>query len=257
LRPEQREGIEYEFDVIGDLDLDNTLIVSKTRIPMLHGAVVLKPGPELAEKIRDWLAEGEETAGPMAYRAQALDPDVTREQLLRLHATVKAAGLFHAPVTDGEGRPTMLGDLIVARGQALATVKTERPTDVGLRGRTAARAKLVKDARKAAETGEPIDADVVEDGPVEQHQHARMHVLWGKAGVDKDDRETRLAVTSHLIGHDVTSSSELKYAEAELIIERLRSFDSAGGDALKQAVDRWLGEYHAARAAADDAAEAS
>jgi hypothetical protein len=120
LRPEQREGIEYEFDVIGDLDLDNTLSVSKTRIPMLHGAAVVKPGPELAETIRDWLAEGEETTGPLSYRAEALDPDVTVEQLRTLHATVTAAGLLNAPVTDSDGNPTVLGDLVVARGRAMA-----------------------------------------------------------------------------------------------------------------------------------------
>jgi len=120
LRPEQREGIEYEFDVIGDLDLDNTLSVSKTRIPMLHGAVIAKPGPELAETIRDWLADGEETTGPLAYRAEALDPAVTVEQLRTLHDTVKAGGLLNAPVTDADGNPTVLGDLIVARGRALA-----------------------------------------------------------------------------------------------------------------------------------------
>lgn len=125
LRPEQREGLEYEFDVIGDLDLDNNLIVSKTRIPMLHGAVIPKPGPALAVTIADWLADGEETVGPMAYRAQALDPDATKEQLLELLAAVKAEGLAGAPVTDQDGQPTVLEQLIIARGRALAAVAAE------------------------------------------------------------------------------------------------------------------------------------
>ncbi|MER7433170.1 ATP-binding protein [Pseudonocardia alni] len=119
LRPEQREGIEYEFDVIGDLDLDNNLVVSKTRIPMLHGAVIPKPGPELAETIRDWLADGEEVAGPLAYRAEALDPDTDRSGLLQLLETVRSSGLTNAPVTDGEGAPTTLERLIIARGRAI------------------------------------------------------------------------------------------------------------------------------------------
>jgi hypothetical protein len=80
----------------------------------------VKPGPELAETIRDWLAEGEETTGPLSYRAEALDPDVTVEQLRTLHATVTAAGLLNAPVTDSDGNPTVLGDLVVARGRAMA-----------------------------------------------------------------------------------------------------------------------------------------
>lgn len=125
MRPEQREGLEYEFDVIGDLDLDNNLMVSKTRIPMLHGAVIQKPGPELAVTIRDWLADGIETAGPMTYRAQALDPDATKERLLELLATVKSEGLAGAPVTDQDGQPTVLEHLIIARGRAMAAVAAE------------------------------------------------------------------------------------------------------------------------------------
>lgn len=120
LRPEQREGIEYEFDVIGDLDLDNNLSVSKTRIPMLHGAVVPQPGPGLAETIRDWLAEGEEVEGPLSFRATALDDATTIEALRQMLTDVKAKGLFNAPVTDENGAPTVLGELITARGRALA-----------------------------------------------------------------------------------------------------------------------------------------
>jgi hypothetical protein len=121
MKPEQREGIEYEFDVVGDLDLDNTLSISKTRIPMLHGQVIPKPGPEIAETIADWLADGEDVPGPLAYRSEALDPTGTRESLLALLAKVSAAGLRGAPVLDEHNNPTVLGDLIVARGRALPT----------------------------------------------------------------------------------------------------------------------------------------
>ncbi len=124
LKPEQRDGTEYEFDVIGDMDLDNTLTVSKTRIPVLHGAVISKPGPELADTIGDWLEDGEDVPGPLLYRSQALDPDATRDSLLALLSTVTAAGLVNAPMTDGDGNPTVLGDLIKSRGRALAGSST-------------------------------------------------------------------------------------------------------------------------------------
>lgn len=119
LKPEQRDGIEYEFDVIGDLDLDNTLSVSKTRIPLLHGQVIAKPGPELAATIADWLADGEETVGPLAYRLAAIDPDATLDGLRDLRDQVRDAGLLGAPITDEHGHPTTLGELIVHRGRAL------------------------------------------------------------------------------------------------------------------------------------------
>jgi hypothetical protein len=119
LKPEQREGLEYEFSVVGDMDHTNTLTVSKTRLPMLNGAVLAKPGPELAETIKDWLTDGEETAGPLEYRAQALSPDATYQGMRDLHTVVSTAGLANAPVTDGEGHPTTLAELIAARGSAL------------------------------------------------------------------------------------------------------------------------------------------
>lgn len=119
LKPEQREGMEYEFDVIGDMDLDNTLTVSKTRIPILHGASVAKPGPELAMTIVDWLADGEDVPGPDLYRTLALAEDVTRQGLLDLLATVQSGGLFNAPVVDADANPTVLGELIKSRGRAL------------------------------------------------------------------------------------------------------------------------------------------
>jgi hypothetical protein len=119
LKPEQRDGMEYEFDVIGDLDLDNTLTVSKTRVPMLHGAVITKPGAELADTIGDWLADGEDIPGPLLYRSQALGTtDV--DDLKALWHKVKAAGLLNAPTVDADQNPTVLGDLITARAKAVA-----------------------------------------------------------------------------------------------------------------------------------------
>jgi hypothetical protein len=124
LKPDQREGIEYEYDLIGDMDMENTMTVSKSRIPMLSGQVIEKPGPELAATIKDWLADGEDTPGPLLYRAEALDPDATYDGLRELYGQVETAGLLGAPVTDHGGAPTVLGDLIKARGQALKAPAT-------------------------------------------------------------------------------------------------------------------------------------
>lgn len=120
LKPDQREGIEFEMDVVGDMDMDNTLTVSKSRLPMLTGAVIERPDSALAATIGDWLADGEDTPGPLLYRSEALSEDATYESLRKLHVTVTNLGLLNAPVTDANGSPTVLGALIVARGQALS-----------------------------------------------------------------------------------------------------------------------------------------
>lgn len=119
LKPEQRDNIEYEFDVIGDMDLDNTLTVTKTRIPMLTNQIILKPGVELAVTIADWLADGEDVMGPLGYRAAILDPDATADDLRVIRDQLTLAGLANAPIADADENPTTLLQLVNARGRAL------------------------------------------------------------------------------------------------------------------------------------------
>jgi len=59
LQPIQREGLEYEFDICGDMDLSNTMMISKTRYSPLQQSVIKKPGKELALTIKKWLNNGE------------------------------------------------------------------------------------------------------------------------------------------------------------------------------------------------------
>lgn len=58
MQPVQREGMEYEFDVVGDLDQENALTISKTRCRALTGAVLAKPGDAFADTLKAWLTDG-------------------------------------------------------------------------------------------------------------------------------------------------------------------------------------------------------
>ena len=72
MQPVQRDGLEYEFDVIADLDQDNNLIVGKTRCSALNGYVQKQAGEETAVILRDWLTDGApapEKPQPSAGRA--------------------------------------------------------------------------------------------------------------------------------------------------------------------------------------------
>lgn len=64
LAPKFREGGEYEFDVVANLDLEHNLIVEKTRLSFLDGKVIAKPGPDLGKAIADWLNSGEKPKAP-------------------------------------------------------------------------------------------------------------------------------------------------------------------------------------------------
>ena len=56
LAPIQRDGMEYEFDVFAEMDHANRFIVSKSRCPALHEAVIAKPDAKVAETLLGWLA---------------------------------------------------------------------------------------------------------------------------------------------------------------------------------------------------------
>jgi hypothetical protein len=58
LQPDQRDGLEFEFDLVGDLDADHYLRVTKTRYDALDGQVIHKPGPEFADDLLAWLEFG-------------------------------------------------------------------------------------------------------------------------------------------------------------------------------------------------------
>jgi hypothetical protein len=62
LAPVQRDGMEYEFDVVGDIDQRHILRVTKTRCRQLDDAVIPNPGEDVAETLRAWLTDGTEPA---------------------------------------------------------------------------------------------------------------------------------------------------------------------------------------------------
>lgn len=73
--PVQRDGLEYEFDVVADIDACN-LQVTKTRCSALTDAYIEKPGADLAETLRDWLTDG--VVAPEAMREP--EPPTVEEQ---------------------------------------------------------------------------------------------------------------------------------------------------------------------------------
>ena len=58
MAPVQRQGMEYEFTLVGDMDIDHTIVVSKSRCPALADAVEKKPGKDFFKRFLDWLNSG-------------------------------------------------------------------------------------------------------------------------------------------------------------------------------------------------------
>jgi DNA polymerase III delta prime subunit len=81
LAPIQTSGIEYEFDLAGEINLEHILTISKSRCPELSNQTFLNPGQELAESLRAWLTDG----APM--------PETHQQKCDRVRAAREAAGL--------------------------------------------------------------------------------------------------------------------------------------------------------------------
>jgi hypothetical protein len=81
IEPIQRKGVQYEFDVVGSLDIDNTLNIVKTRCSALQGAVYHQAGKELADVLKLWL-----DGAPMPPRT------VSSDRLNSLYRRGKAVG---------------------------------------------------------------------------------------------------------------------------------------------------------------------
>lgn len=58
LEPVQRDGVEYEFDIVGEME-DATLRVGKSRYTDLTGQVIEAPNRALGAELKAWLSEGE------------------------------------------------------------------------------------------------------------------------------------------------------------------------------------------------------
>lgn len=57
LAPIQRDDVEYEFDIVGVLDSDHTMLVSKSRANDIQGEIA-RPGADFALKLHEWLNTG-------------------------------------------------------------------------------------------------------------------------------------------------------------------------------------------------------
>ena len=58
MAPIQRDGMEYEFDVVAEMTSDNEMVIQKTRCPELTGQVIAKPNGATSATLRAWLTDG-------------------------------------------------------------------------------------------------------------------------------------------------------------------------------------------------------
>lgn len=90
MAPEQRAGVEYEFTVVADMDLEHRLVVSKSRCDVIADKVAPKGrSAEVAQEFAAWLDTGvtpidDDTAAGIVARIVAVPDEATRGELKRM-----------------------------------------------------------------------------------------------------------------------------------------------------------------------------
>ena len=128
LKPVQRDGIEYEFDIVGDLDVENTLVITKTRLSSLAGEVLRRPDELLAKRILAWLDDGKQLPTVPEYLERAIQAE-TADELRSLFREVQQRNLGGAAVQTPAGEPTTLAALIGEYGRALDRIAKAEQAD--------------------------------------------------------------------------------------------------------------------------------
>ena len=115
----QRDGFEYEFAVVGEMNHQNQMLITKSRFPTVTvGELYDRPGNDFIRTIADYLAAGDVLPSPQEYADKALAAGVTRAELRALLDEVHRAGYDGAGVSDPAGNPIGLRDFIIELGRA-------------------------------------------------------------------------------------------------------------------------------------------
>lgn len=85
LSPIQRPGMEYEFDLVCDIDWSHIMTVSKSRCSAVQDLKVEKPGPSFMAPVIDWLQSGSSapvSSTPVVTASVAAAPQITLDSLV-------------------------------------------------------------------------------------------------------------------------------------------------------------------------------
>jgi len=115
LEPVQGKGIEYEFDLLGEMSTDHVLSILKDRTGEFQDRIIEEPGEDMGKELMEWLSSGE--------------TPVKRKSKKRLGYEAKFESLLAEAVAlsiNTELLPTISDDMTIAAvtnaGKALAAI---------------------------------------------------------------------------------------------------------------------------------------
>jgi hypothetical protein len=211
MAPQIRDGADYEFDVYGSMSLDHVMTITKSRCRALDGAVIEKPGAELAATLRDWLSgdappinEEIEEKG-LAYYGDAWEAKRAELSL----AVSKGATSTPGNLTDEEAGKIIAGldTKLAVKNHPVTTEQSPPSVEAGeSRPRTAdaTREAIIADALALADS-RPVESNAAD--------HKRLAAACGNLGLGNDARSKIIA---HLFG--VESATELMRQQIDAVV---------------------------------------
>lgn len=134
LQPIQREGTEFEFSIFAEMDMANTLTVTKSRYKTLQGKVIPRPGEEFVGLLLDEVQRGsveEKSEVPTEVDAAGIPSQSASDQ------TSEGGSTRPKPLVQGEGASDSAGppsdanvegaEVAALTGQAAHTASTDHP----------------------------------------------------------------------------------------------------------------------------------
>ncbi|MEV0090389.1 AAA family ATPase [Streptomyces sp. NPDC050738] len=263
----QREGAEYEFDVVMDM-VKGTGTVTKTRYTPLDNVTLHHPGEDFAETILEQLGQG---VDPVVVITDALAAEgLTLDDILRIQGDAASrrltqTGLLHP--TSGE--PTTVAALMQERlGETLIALLAddfltyERALALFARGGSGGwlnvpyadresgeittLGALIKargtELKAKAEPAPPTIETTRDSGAGDEQQPApatpgegatapqtrKIFASMKELGLAPEDRDQRLRAVGLLIGRRIESMNTLTFGEASVVIETFADFTGDG-----------------------------
>ncbi|MCR4340481.1 MAG: ATP-binding protein [Gemmatimonadaceae bacterium] len=151
MAPIQRDGLEYEFDLVGDLDWENTWVISKTRCPQYHQGVFSKPTPETFAVFAAWLSGLPAPAKPAPAPSQGPAPQTTANGRPEHRATIATKEDAEEAARMEEQTPFDTNDATALSFEELEAGLNAAATDDAL--------TTISDQIKAAKSAQSITTD--------------------------------------------------------------------------------------------------
>lgn len=167
LAPVQRDGMEYEFTVVGDMDHEHRWCVTKSRVSVLADAVIEKPGEDVAKTLLDWLENAEPelpkpAPAPSTNGARPEPREEVEREPLASHGQVELLGsLVKSHVFTDKERQAVLEE--IANG-----LTRDRARQLIDDANTTLRRRKEKEKHEQKPEPEPVAAPVAAGGPDEQ-----------------------------------------------------------------------------------------